>query len=519
MIMKKVLIIASFTLLLFQNCTKVDEHVYDKYSADQFYALPVGADAALANVYAQIPGNWGGKGYFGADQGWSDLNIMTSDEAVIPHRNSGDWELDYAHFYMREWLPSEPYIWTVWQWLYNNAIFSANLAVDQLTKANADPSKIAEAKVLRAFFYYLAIDAFGDVPFFTDNNLPPSKIPQAKRADTYNWIVSELTSNIDLLPTQKGGKYYGRFNRMAGYALLAKVYLNGEVLSGTPKYTECLAACDKIINEGGYSLHPGGANATSPLGYRYFELFGDVCPDDETILAIPITVDVVGRNIATVRSLRGTDGVIVASGVGAWNGTVIPPDFVNKFDNNDIRKRQFRFGANPYGPQPTGFLDYNNQLTNIENPGADVNDGARSQKWLPVAPANGGGASNDFAIYRYADILLMKAECILRTNGSNDEANSLVTQVRVRVGLSALPSPLTLMNIYDERGFELTWEGFRRQDMIRFGTFTQQHGGGLALDGVTPNVVVPAVDDHFKIFPIPTNALDANKLLKQNPGY
>ena len=518
--MKKIIIIASFTLLLFQNCTKVDEHVYDKYSATDFYALPLGADAALAGVYAQIPGNWGGKGYFGADQGWSDLNIMTSDEGVIPHRNTGDWELNYAHLYMREWLPSEGYIWTVWQWLYNNAIFSANLAVDQLTKAKADPSKIAESKVLRAFFYYLAIDAFGDVPFFTDNSLPPSKIPQAKRADVYKWIVDELTANIDLLPTQKGGNYYGRFNKMAGYALLAKVYLNGEILSGTAKYTECLAAGDKIINEGGYALHPGGINATSPLGYKYFELFGDVCPDDETILAIPITVDVVGRNIATVRSLRGTDGALfVAPGVGSWNGTVIPPDFVNKFDNSDIRKRQFRYGSSPYGSQPSGFLNYDNQLTNIENPGAAPNDGARSQKWLPALPANGGGASNDFAIYRYADILLMKAECILRTNGSNTDANSLVTQVRVRAGLAALPAPLTLKNVYDERGFELTWEGFRRQDMIRFGTFTQQHGGGLALDGVTSNVVVPAVDEHFKLFPIPTNALNTNSSLKQNPGY
>ena len=518
--MKKILLIVSFTLLLFQNCTKVDEHVYDKYASTEFYALPRGADAALAGVYAQIPGNWGGKGYFGADQGWSDLNIMTSDEAVIPHRKSGDWELNYAQLYMREWLPSEAYIWTVWQWLYNNAIFSANLAVDQLSNAKADPSKIAEAKVLRAFFYYLAIDAFGDVPFFTNNNLPPSSIPQAKRADVYKFIVDELTANIDQLPTQKGGNYYGRFNKMSGYALLAKVYLNGEVFTGTPKYTDCIAACDKIINEGGYSLHPGVANVSSPLGYKYFELFGDVCPDDETILAIPITVDVVGRNIATVRSLRSTDGaLLVASGVGSWNGTVIPPDVIAKFDPKDIRIQQFRYGAVPNGPKPAGYLIYDNELTNIENPGAMPNEGARSQKWLPAAPANGGGSSNDFAIYRYADILLMKAECLLRTNGSNSDANSLVAQVRVRAGLSALPAPLTLKNVYDERGFELTWEGFRRQDMIRFGTFTQQHGGGFALDGKTLNVVVPAVDDHFKLFPIPTNAMNTNSLLKQNPGY
>ena len=507
--MKKILLIASFTLLLFQNCTKVDEKVYDQYTAKDFYALPVGVNAALAAVYAQVPGNWGGVGYAGADRGWYDLNEMSSDEQVVPHRIDGNWELDFARMYMREWLPSDQFVNYTWNWLYKS-VYTANLAIDQLTKANSDPSKIAEVKTLRAFFYYLLIDDFGDVPFYTDNNLPASSIPQGKRADIFNFIVKELTENLDKLPDYKqAGNYYGRFTKMAGSALLAKVYLNAEVYIGTPKYAECMAACDKIINEGGYSLHPGGANTTSPLGYKYFELFGDVCPVEETILAIPTTVDVVGRNIFTVRSLRSTDGALLAFAPGgAWNGSIMPPDFVNKFNpTKDVRYQQVRFGSAPNGPRPAGFLEYKNTLSNVENPGAGVDEGARNQKFFPVEPANGGGASNDFPIFRYADILLMKAECLLRTSGSNTDANGLVTQVRVRAGLDPLPAPLTLMNIYDERGFELVWEGLRRQDMIRFGTFTKAHG------------LVPAVDDHFKIFPLPTSALNTNRLLKQNPGY
>lgn len=509
--MKKIIFIIFLTILLFQNCTDVKEHVYDQYTADQFYALPIGADAALASVYAQIPGNWGGVGYAGADNGYYDVNCMSTDEQVVPHRDDGNWQRDFARFYLRQWLPSEGYLWNAWNWLYTS-VFKANLAEEQLTKAKGDRSKIAEARVLRAFFYYLLIDDFGDVPFFTSNNLPVSKIPQASRSEVFDFIVKELTENIDLLPNVKGGNYYGRFNVMAGYALLAKVYLNAEVYTGTPKYAECLAACNKIINEGGYTLHSGADNASSPLGNRYFELFGDVCPDDETILAIPTLVNAYGRNIFTVRSLRGTDGDLMAGGTG-WNGTVIPPDFVNKFADNDIRKRQCRYGANPAGPKPAGFFTYTNTLSDVINKGAGVLEGARSQKFLPVPPFN-SSASNDFPIYRYADILLMKAECILRTNGSNSEANNLVTQVRQRAGLAALSGTLTLQNIYDERGFELAWEGHRRQDMIRFNTFTKEHGGPAGT-----NVVVPAVDDHFKLFPIPTRALNDNPSLKQNPMY
>ena len=119
---------------------------------------------------------------------------------------------------------------------------------------------------------------------------------------------------------------------------------------------------------------------------------------------------------------------------------------------------------------------------------------------------NGGGASNDFPIYRYADILLMQAECNVRL-GNAAAAKPFVDQVRQRAGLGALAANPTLTDIYNERGFELNWEGHRRQDMIRFGTFTQAHG------------FVTAVPDFRKLFPIPTSALNTNPGLKQNAGY
>lgn len=495
--MKKIPVLLLLTFGLFQGCTKVDENIYDKYAATDFYSSPTGSDVALASVYAQIAGNWGGVGYAGADNGWYDLNVMSSDEQVVPHRNTGDWQLDFAQLYKHEWLPTHGIVGNTWNWLYRS-VFTANLAVEQLTNSKAEQSKIAEAKVLRAFFYYLLMDDWGNVPFYTENNVTIENLPQKNRAEIFAIVVKELTENVEKLSPNKGGQYYGRFNKWAGYALLAKVYLNAEVYTGKPMWSECLAACNKV-SEGGFSLHPGGANASSPLGYQYFELFGDVCPADETILAIYTKVDIVGRNIFTVRSLQGPHANALF-GFSGWNGTVTHRNYVERFDDKDIRKKQFVWGSQD------GGVNYSMNISSLDNPGANREDGIRNMKFYPAAPMNGGGASNDFPIYRYADILLMMAECHVRL-GAPATAKALVDQVRTRAGLGALAAAPTLEDIYRERGFELTWEGHRRQDMIRFGKFLEAHdfkGESGAFR---------------KLFPIPTFALNANKNLVQNPGY
>src|ERR1700712_5712524 len=147
--MKKLLISILIIGLAAQSCTKVNENVYDKYADAQFYSTPAGANVALANVYAKITGTWGSN-YAGRDNCWYDLNSFSSDEQVIPHRNTGDWQLDFAQLYMRVELPSLGLINNTWNWAYS-CIYSANNAIAQLTTANADPAKIAEAKVMRAW--------------------------------------------------------------------------------------------------------------------------------------------------------------------------------------------------------------------------------------------------------------------------------------------------------------------------------------------------------------------------------
>jgi hypothetical protein len=493
--MKKILFGILIVGLAAQSCTKVNENVYDKYAANAFYATSAGQQDALASIYGQITGSWGNN-YAGRDNCWYDLNEFSSDEQVIPHRNTGDWQLDFAQLYTRTAEPSLGITNNTWVWAYET-VHAANLAISDLTAAKASPASIAEAKVARDWAYYLLIDDFGDVPFYTDNSTDLSKITQTPRATIYNFIVNELKTNVDLLPTTRGGTFYGRFNKYAGYMVLAKLYLNAGVYTGTTQWQACLDACAQVT-AGGYTLHPAAANTASLNGNSYWDLFGDVCPNDETIFALYLTENIISGNIYTIRSLNTPTGVALI-GFAGWNGTVIPSEFYDKFDPNDIRRKQFLVGA-----QPDGTV-YTTDVSSLISPGAAPNEGIRCVKFYPTGIKDASGASNDFPVYRFADVLLMEAECNVRL-GNVAAAAPFLNQVRERAGLADIAAP-TLQNIYDERGFELNMEGHRRQDMIRFGTYLNAHG------------FVPEGQAYMELFPIPTTQLSIDPTLKQNPGY
>lgn len=492
--MKKIICVIVTLAFWAGSCTKLEEGVFDQQVADNFYATPEGINAALAGVYNELRGDWGGKGIAGADRGWFDLNETCSDEMMIPTRSDGAWDDNgiWRQMYLHQWTPAHEFMNNTWNWLYRS-VFKANLAIELLTRANADPARIAEAKVLRAVFYYFLMDGWGSVPFYTENNVSTDKIPQASRQEIYNFVVKELTENADKLSSVKGGEFYGRLNRWAAYTLLAKVYLNAEVYTGSPKWAEAIAACDKVINEGGFSL-VSGANYFNRTNSG---LFGDRCTDQEVILAIFVDGNLAPRNIIGIRSLHGPQGNAMF-GFSTWNGATAHQDFINKYDNLDLRKSQWLLGAQP------GGVNYVLNISSLTSAG--IQEGARNSKFLPVAPFNGGTSSNDFPVFRYADVLLMKAEAALR-NGQGGVAKTLVDQVRSRAGLAALTSNPSLDEIFDERGRELCWEGHRRQDMIRFNKFN------LARD------FKPQTDAKYRLFPIPANALTSNKNLKQNPGY
>ncbi len=486
------MVIAAFAT---QSCTKTNEHVYSEFDANAFYKTTVGANDALATVVGRLAGTWG-VNYAGRDNCWYDVNEFSSDEQVIPHRNTGDWQLDFAQLYTRTESTNLGILDQNWNWLYTS-IFDANQAIASLTTAGASPAYIAEAKVMRDWFYYLLIDDYGDVPYFTSNAATSTTLPQTPRATIYKNIVAEIKANVDLLSETKGGAYYGRFNKWTGYMILAKLYLNAGVYTGTPDWADALAACNTVAS-GGFSLHPATASSSSALGNTYYDLFGDVLPTDETILAIFITENVVSGNIYSIRSLNGPTGTALI-GFGGWNGTIIPQEFYAKFDPADVRIKQFLVGA-----QPDGTV-YTPTVSSLIDPGAAPNEGIRDVKFYPTGLKDAAGASNDFPVYRYADVLLMQAEINIRM-GNVAAAAPFLNQVRERAGLADITAP-TLQNVYDERGFELNMEGHRRQDMIRFGTFLTPHG------------FVPQGQPYMELFPIPTNEIVTNHQLKQNPGY
>jgi hypothetical protein len=489
--MKRIIFSVIALTAILTGCTKLDEGVYDQQVASQFYSTPVGINSALADLYGEMRGDWGGKGIAGADRGWYDLNETCTDEMMLPTRDNGAWDDNgiWRQMYLHQWTPSQEFIGNTWNWLYR-AVSKSNLAVRLLTDAKADPARIAEAKILRAYFYYMLMDGWGNIPFYTTNDLTPDKIPQVNRQTVFNFIEQELKDNVKLLPVTKDGEFYGRFNRWAGFALVAKIYLNAQVYTGTPKWAECIAACDSVINNGGYSLLS-----------NYNAAFGDKCNANETLIAIFINANTAPRNIIGIRTLAGQHGQALF-GIDTWNGATAHQDFINKYSNSDTRKAHWLTG-----PQPGG-ISYNLNIGSLTSAG--LYDGARNAKFLPVLPlAGNGSASNDFPILRYSDVLLTKAEALLRSGGSAASAKTLYDMVRMRAGLTASPSNPTLTDLYDERGRELSWEGHRRQDMIRFGTFLQAHD----FKPISPG------GNTRTIFPIPTGALATNPLLVQNLGY
>lgn len=484
--------------ILISSCTNLDEGVYDRFVADEFYKTEAGINAALADIYKEIRGDWNGVGIAGADRGWYDLNETCTDEMMIPQRSDGAWADNgiWQQMYLHTWTSGQSFIQNTWDWLFK-AVYKSNLAIELLTTAGAPEASIAEAKVLRAYFYYLLMDGWGNVPIVTSTKTLVKDVVQSNRASVYNFVVDELVANVNKLSTTKGGAYYNRFNTWAANVVLAKVYLNGKVYSGVDHHAEAIPVLNKIITEGGFSL----VTADKYLSKGTDGLYGELCNNQEVIFAIYVDALQAPRNIIGIRSLYGLHGDALF-GFSTWNGATVHQAFVNKYDNSDIRKAQWLLG-----PQVVNGSEVANYQLNISSiTSAGIQEGARNSKFLPVAPYTAESSSNDFPAYRYADVLLMMAEARIR-NSEAAMANQYLDLVRNRAGLGNFPGTPTLDDIYDERGRELAWEGHRRQDMIRFGKFLLAHD------------FKPVSDSKYLLFPIPASARAANPTLNQNPGY
>jgi hypothetical protein len=289
----------------------------------------------------------------------------------------------------------------------------------------------------------------------------------------------------------------------AAYSILAITYLNAEVYTGTPKWAECIEMCNNVISSNAFVL-------TS----NYFDNFK---PNNEGSQEFIYAISVdpsrqAGGNNFAQRVLHDSHRFKYNLPFTPQNGFTTTEEAFNRYENQDIRKTMILNGPQTDASgNPLKTINGSANLVliphqNIQN--AAENEGYRLLKWLPDASWVNGAAGNDVATIRYAEILLIKAEALLRSGGSATEALALVNQVRQRSNATPLAT-LTLQNILDERGRELIYESTRRRDLIRF----REYFTG------TWKYKTTATPEFRKLYPIPVVELNANAALKQNPGY
>jgi len=363
---------------------------------------------------------------------------------------------------------------------------------------------ISELRFLRSLAYYYMIDCFGKGVLVTTENYGTSTpLPEASRTQLFNYVESELLAIENELPATNE---YGRANKSACRMLLAKLYINAEVYTGTARYNDALTYVNKVITEGGYTLAPNflqnfsADNETSPE--IIFPLIADA-----------LTSQSYGNTTYLVNGSMNSDTMPIslfgaASGWGghratkAWYGL-----FGDLNTSSDARAQLFWTAGHSY--------EMNDYKTWTD--GYPVTKFRNTNYFSSSSPTN--FSSTDFPLFRLADAYLMYAECVLRgaTGGSISQALTYVNDVRARSGATAVTqSDLILDLILDERGRELNFEGHRRTDLIRFGKFT----GGSYLWPWKGNAQNGAsIPDTYKVFPLPLTALDANPNLTQNPGY
>ena len=482
----------------------------------------------VAKLYATLavsgPAGPGTTDIQGLDAGFShylrllwQMEELPTDEAVIAWTDgSGLQDLN-----TQGWTSSNGFSGTMYARIQQQATTAAEFLRQttdaQLTSRNASPALRAqvqtyraEARFLRALSYWHAIDIFGSVPLVTEatpiGGAPPA---QTSRADLYNFLVSELTAIRGQLPASGSPDSYGRATQGAADMLLAKLYLNAGVYSGTTQYGNALAAAQRVISSGAYSLDPN---------YRRMFL-ADNNTSPELIFVVPqdgVHTQSYGGTTFLVHASVGNalnDSATTSFGInGGWYGLRAKPEFVALFANGDTTTRDTR-GAMLFASGQSLAI---NNLT-------DFGQGYLVRKYRNVSSTGTPGADQTFAdvdypMFRLGDAYLMYAEAALR-GGGGDPATALgyVNALRTRAGATPIAaSDLTLDFILDERARELFWEGHRRTDLVRYGRFTGATKVWTFKGGAQGGTATPATRD---VYPLPANELSANPNLKQNAGY
>jgi starch-binding outer membrane protein, SusD/RagB family len=518
---RKSLVAAAILLSLgvVSACTDPTESPTSTVTEDNVFKDPGSYRAFLAKVYAGLAVS-GQQGPAGApdltnlDEGFSQYlrlywehQELPSDEAVIGWGDLGLPELN-----TQQWGVANGFVST----MYNRIFYQVALANEFLRQTSdaklsergvsaalrADIQVFrAEARFLRALSYWHGIDLFGPIPVVKAISVDPPK--QNTRQEVYDFIVSELTEIRSDLPAANGRGTYGRATQEAASMLLANVYLNAEVYTGTPAYADALAAAQAVI-AGPYTLDANYAHL--------FLADNNTSPE----IIFPIIQDGI-----TTRTWGGMTFIVHAScggsmdnndyGIdGCWWGLRVRPETYNRFPAGD----------------PRGAFFYTSGQTVPIASISNFTDGIAAPKFQNVTSTGSAGSNSthvdtDFPMFRLGEAYLIYAEAHLRGGGgSRQQALDYVNALRQRAygdNSGNITDPeLTLPFILDERGRELMWEGHRRTDLIRFGQFT---GGTYIWEWKGGTQAGGSTDGHFNLYPIPASQLVANPNLTQNPGY
>lgn len=536
----------------------LDEHPKDQLDEDAIYGSASDIYInAVASLYNYIGGANESEGIQGTCRGIYDYNTLTTDEAMIPIRG-GDWYDGglWNAMYQHRWSADDQSLYDTWKYLYK-VIVLTNKSLDIISNKSALLSAAqqeeyrAEIRAIRAMFYYYAMDMFGRVPLVLSSaeQLHSSLFQgQTDRSSIFQFVFQELQQVLPSLPDQhsnKEGNYYGRITQPVVNFLLAKLALNAEIYmyddwtqgyASRPKGSDihfsvpasdaslrngdkvdcrklnawetCIYYCDKLAEEG-YVLESDDS----------FNFSTHNETSKENIFTIPMDKNIYTNQFHYLfRSYHYTHGGVL--GWGSENGTcaTISTMKANHYGEADEDARcKMNFVAGVVKVDGHELLMDNGKpleyqpfevAQNLTNSKFVKTAGARMAKYEVdrTSYMDGKLQSNDIVLFRYADALLMKAEAKVRNGENGDEE---LNRIRARVGMPYRKA--TLDNILEERLLELVWEGWRRQDLIRFGKFTGAYDLRTPLQGESSG--------YTTVFPIPQKCIDLNSELVQNKGY
>ena len=559
------LFFAAGLIALTAGCTDLDvtpEAQYTEYPNSE-----AAVEAQMADVYFHLRGTLGRR--------YMEAQALSSDEWVGisfdgDHADGGI----YAQCSLHNFDPTSAC--TDWYEDVSAGITKANRVIVNMGGEENDAT--AQARFMRAYYTWILMDCFGDTPILNKLASEGEQIDRQPRAEVARWIESELKAIIDLLPTNVDVSTYGKPTRYAAEALLAKLYINWPVYTASSPtaydaanysnehINDVVSLCDDIIKSGKFSISEGAD------GYRskFFPNNGPQIKD--FIYAMPFdAITAQGFQYCRPRIWRqgrnDGDGGPGYFGSDIGNSTggnfSISPEMSDRLlelasddrQENILAGQIYMFDPTTFAKTSTPYkykgeeivldktirlkyTDADNNAHYIEyadgikntalypadcsmlNTGKDVkgwSQGYKSVKYFVIREdfINGRNQSNDLPIFRYADILLLKAEAIVRgaSATNNQTAQGLFNEIRSYVHAPTLVGTPTLENIYDERGRELFDENWRRNDMIRFGHFEDEYGFHRK------GFPTARFDKECRIFPIPKSVLDKNTNWKQNPGY